>query len=250
MLKVSTLMSGFGARSDRTIFGITTVLLFQGEKNIIYDVGHLGSRHVLVSGLAAHGLTPDDIDMVVMSHLHWDHSLNIEPFKNAQILCARAEIEQARDPKTRDSATPGYIVPALESMNLVLVDHDMDLMEGVRLMVMPGHTAGFLAILATDDDGVRHVMAGDAIPHACNVTSGHHERGWFDQEMADANIKKLCTMGDIIYPGHDNAFRMENGVVKYVSPSSITIRCRFSLDGQYYSTKITSSFEQEPGWSK
>ena len=250
MVKVSTLMEGFPARSNKTIFGITTVLLFQGEKNIIYDVGSLGSRHMLAEGLAANGLQPKDIDVVVLSHLHWDHSLNIEAFKNAEIICSRADLEQAKDPKTRDSATPGYIVNALEAMNLTLVDHDMDLMQDVRLMIVPGHTAGFLAILATDENGIRHMMAGDAIPHACNAVSGKHERGWFNQELADTNIKRLCQMGDIIYPGHDRPFRMVNGAVEYVKPTSITIRCRFTLDGCYYPIQITTPSDQEVGWSK
>lgn len=250
MLKVSTLTEGFPVRSDRTILGVTTILLFQGEKNIIYDVGSLGSRHVLADALAAHGLKAADIDTVVISHLHWDHVLNIEPFRNAEFICSRADLEQARDPKTRDSATPGYMVKALEDMNLTLVDEDTELMKGVELMIVPGHTAGFLSILATDDNGVRHMMAGDAIPHASNAVSGRHERGWFDQTMADANIKRLCGMGDIIYPGHDRAFHMVDGAVRYLGPAGITIRCRFGLDGNYLSTQITSPFEQEPGWSK
>ena len=66
MVKVSTLMEGFPARSNKTIFGITTVLLFQGEKNIIYDVdGEKGTTfpiHVTVEKQSLCVIIPKNLE--------------------------------------------------------------------------------------------------------------------------------------------------------------------------------------------
>jgi glyoxylase-like metal-dependent hydrolase (beta-lactamase superfamily II) len=63
---------------------------------------HPGSRqpegHAIFERLAALGLTCLDVDLVVLTHLHWDHCFYLDRFKNAQILAHERELAFALDP--------------------------------------------------------------------------------------------------------------------------------------------------------
>lgn len=248
--QVKLLVPGCPVRTDRGLLGGASIVLFAGKQKVLYDVGAFGNRHPLQAALEDNKVKPEDIDIVILSHLHWDHALNVEAFPRAEFIISRQELEQAGNPVTRDSATPAFMVDVLKNYRLRVIEKDIELADGVRVMLMPGHTAGLLTAYAVDDEGVRHVVAGDAIPHASNGVSGENERTWFDAKQSKNSIKRLMEMGDIVYPAHDRPFRVKNGQVEYLFPYQITVRCRFDLDGRFTSVAITSAAEQETGWSK
>lgn len=240
MPKVDVIMVGCPVTTDRGLLGIPTIVLIQGKYKTLYDVGTYATRHQLLSGLQLHGLTPSDIDRVILSHLHWDHALYMEPFRNAEVIISSNEYTHAGDDRVRDSGTPPFMVPALSSYKLTLVAGDEELEPGVQLIETPGHTAGFLAVKVTDGPE-SHIIAGDGIPHARFLVSGVHERGWFNQEMADRGMRTLASMKGVIYPAHDRPFRYDNktGVVTYLQDYTITITCRFQSSGEATTLKVS-----------
>ncbi|MBX9403946.1 MBL fold metallo-hydrolase [Lysobacter sp. BMK333-48F3] len=147
--------------------------------------GVVEERHVLVDSLAAAGFAPEDIDVVVLSHLHFDHAGGLLApwaegqaprllFPNAHYLVGREHYQRALQPHPRDRASfiaelPG-LLEATGRLELVDGAHSKLLGESVRFHYSDGHTPGLmLAEIVGPDrvDGEPHggvVFCADLIP--------------------------------------------------------------------------------------
>lgn len=142
-------------------------------------------RHVLVDSLAAAGFKPEDIDVVVLSHLHFDHAGGVLTpwvegqaprllFPHATYVVGRAHYERATHPHARDRASFIAELPELleATGRLELVDgeYSKTLGDRVRFHYSDGHTPGLmLAEIVGPDivDGQPHggvVFCADLIP--------------------------------------------------------------------------------------
>ncbi|MBK8974357.1 MAG: MBL fold metallo-hydrolase [Planctomycetes bacterium] len=162
---------------DRTILCEAGIgAFFEPKLRARYGVQE--TRHVLLDNLAALGVQPDDVDVVVLSHLHFDHAGGVltawQPdrapalaFPRARFVVGRAAWERARHPHARDRAS---FVPELEELlatsgRLELVDADRSdtLGPDYRFHRSDGHTPGMLLLeVATPEGPV--VFAADLIP--------------------------------------------------------------------------------------
>lgn len=121
--------------------------------------GVVEDRHVLVDSLEAAGFKPEDIDVVVLSHLHFDHAGGVLTswaegeapellFPNATYLVGREHYERARHPHPRDRASfiPELVGLLETSGRLELVDgeHSRALGNTVRFHYSHGHTPGLM----------------------------------------------------------------------------------------------------------
>ena len=141
-------------------------------KNILIDTGygdkltekqrgyfhHERPQGGLVASLARLGLTPDDIDLVIDTHLHSDHCAGntayaedgsvVPVFPNAEYVVQRREYEDASRPNERTRAT--YVAanfrPLVESGQMRLLDGDTEFLPGIRGVVTPGHTPGHMSV--------------------------------------------------------------------------------------------------------
>lgn len=136
--------------------------------------GVVESRHVLLDALAELGMSHEDIDVVVLSHLHFDHAGGLlaswadrEPprllFPNARFLVGAEHWRRALDPHPRDRASfipelPG-LLQASGRLELVEGAHSATLGEAVRLHYSHGHTPG---LMLAEVGGV--VFCADLIP--------------------------------------------------------------------------------------
>lgn len=117
------------------------------------------ANHVLLDSLAELGLSDRDIDVVVLSHLHFDHAGGLLApwqadtparllFPNAQYLVSRGCWERANQPHARDRASFIAELPALlrDSGRLEIVegDYSQALGETVRMHFSDGHTPGLM----------------------------------------------------------------------------------------------------------
>ncbi len=81
MATLDVLTYGFGLATDQGSVGYSTnSLLRVGNHNILIDTGPSSRRPFLVKALKAHGLETDDIDIVILTHMHWDHCQNTDLF--------------------------------------------------------------------------------------------------------------------------------------------------------------------------
>jgi glyoxylase-like metal-dependent hydrolase (beta-lactamase superfamily II) len=112
----------------------------------------------LVDDLARHGVSPDDIDLVVLSHLHADHCGGstrflhgrlVSTFPRARYYVQQREWDDAHHPneRTRTTYYPANFDPLQASGQLRLLNGDTSVTESVRVVVAPGHTAAMQAVV-------------------------------------------------------------------------------------------------------
>ena len=133
----------------------------------------IGPEENAPAQLRAWGLSPLDVELVVLTHLHPDHTSAISEFPNARFVTTRAEWDSARGPL---AATRGYIAGLLPDETAVDfadfaqgephegLSRTLDLLGdgSLRLVSTPGHTAGHLSVLVRTADGPVFVLA-DAV---------------------------------------------------------------------------------------
>ncbi|MCL4877101.1 MAG: MBL fold metallo-hydrolase [Anaerolineae bacterium] len=113
----------------------------------------------LLDGLSRLGLTAEDIDLVIDTHLHADHcsgntlfspEMEIVPsFPNAKYVVQRREYEDAMHPNERTRATyyPINYETLVNSGQMELLDGDTEIMPGIRGVVTPGHTPAHMSVV-------------------------------------------------------------------------------------------------------
>jgi glyoxylase-like metal-dependent hydrolase (beta-lactamase superfamily II) len=178
---------------NRIAAGLNSVLVRTGEKDILIETGIgnklsdkmvdiFGQPAELLDSLNAAGLAPDDIDVVINSHLHFDHcgwntvrhNGQIKPtFCNATYYVQEGEWKHAHQGQ-RDSVS--YLHenydPLLESGQMKLLHGDQEILPGISVEVFSGHTRAMQAILI-QSGGQTACYISDLIP-----TSAHLDLHW------------------------------------------------------------------------
>ncbi len=117
--------------------------------------------------LARCGLTPADIDLLVITHTHIDHVGGIAGFPQAPIVIAAAERALPRPLYWGDVQPMDW--PARE---YVTVAEDRDLGPGLRLMLTPGHAPGQMSLLVDLPNTGPVLLTGDAISRPAEMEEG------------------------------------------------------------------------------
>jgi glyoxylase-like metal-dependent hydrolase (beta-lactamase superfamily II) len=152
----------------------------------IYGIENKGTKGptALEDGLAQLGVKPEDISLVINSHLHFDHAGGntfkdekgvVRPsFPKARYLVQRGEYRYATHPNERTSASyfaPNY-EPLREAKSLVLADGEREIADGIRAIPTPGHVPFHQGILI-ESQGERAFFLGDLVP-----TTSHLPLAW------------------------------------------------------------------------
>lgn len=154
-----------GDERNRIQLGMNCVLVRTAGKTVLIETGagdKLDSKarsiYAIEDGprlpdrLAAHGVIPDRVDVVVNTHLHFDHcgwntrivnGKAVPTFPNAQYFLQRGELEHAKGPNERDRASymPDNFLPVEAAGQFVLLDGDREIVPGIELIRVPGHNA-------------------------------------------------------------------------------------------------------------
>jgi N-acyl homoserine lactone hydrolase len=190
------------------------------DKHIIVDSGvtvadfvkhgSMGNRHIqtLPEGLAKLGLRPDDIDIVIQTHLHFDHRSYAAIFTGATFLVQRAELEYHRNPPPYEPRPcPGEV---LDRLNWEVLDGDHHLTEGIDIIFTPGHTAGGQSVAVNTIKGTAIIEGLDSNDEIYDPPAGMAWTGEVatamihtDPELAYRNARKIKAMADIIVPLHE-----------------------------------------------
>ncbi|NYI72321.1 glyoxylase-like metal-dependent hydrolase (beta-lactamase superfamily II) [Naumannella cuiyingiana] len=115
----------------------------------------------LDTALADLELGPDDIDVLVLSHLHFDHAANAKMFPKAKIMAQRAELEGV---KTITGEFAGaHLVSDYAGLDIEPIDGDAEIAPGVGVIFTPGHTWGTMSLrLDLPNDGTK-IFTSDAV---------------------------------------------------------------------------------------
>lgn len=149
--------------------------------------------------LALLGLTPADIDLVVLSHGHIDHVGSLPLFAHAPIvLTTRERAEPA--PLYFGSTRP---IPWPEA-TYHQIDTDTPVCEGLTLILTPGHTPGHLSALLDLPDGRRVILAADAINRASEPAEAFADS--MDPAASQASAARLISLAApdaVLIYGHE-----------------------------------------------
>ncbi len=151
--------------------------------------GHAG----LTAALAAEGLVPADIDTIVLTHLHFDHADNLDLFPNACVVVQRAELAAAVDPVPSQriyywKSTVANLLARKKPAQIRVIDGDLDLFPGFRLLFVPSHTEGMQVPVVTTAKG-RVALASDL---------GDHYRYWFPADPRATDRPQRSLTGDYL----------------------------------------------------
>jgi glyoxylase-like metal-dependent hydrolase (beta-lactamase superfamily II) len=228
---IDTLLEGHRIGTDQGSIAFCAVNLVEGvdengaTKRILVDTGHVGRRTDLDAALKKRDLQRSDIDMVVCTHAHWDHIENLDIFERAQIVLHENERRYIRGPHRNDFACPPWIDAVFQRYDHQIreVQEGVQLIPGVEIVDAPGHSAGTIALSVAADDGIA-VITGDSIQNSTVAQQGRNALVFWSDRLAAQTIDKLLTIGDVVYPGHDQPFRIAaDGKVEYVHDFRLTL---------------------------
>ncbi|MEA2915588.1 MAG: N-acyl homoserine lactone hydrolase [Bradyrhizobium sp.] len=187
--------------------------------------GHAGLREALATA----GTTPDQINAVIVTHLHYDHGANLDLFPSATVIIQRDELRHAVDPVPTQRLF--YFKEALIGLlgrgrprHLRVVDGDFELTEGIRILKVPGHTPGMQIPVVTTARGKAAIVSD----------LGDHYKNWYPADaratrhpqryLADAflpggirsedertylkSMQRVMDATDIVIPAHDTRIPM------------------------------------------
>lgn len=135
---------------------------------------------VLPEILAGQGIDPENIDIVINTHLHFDHcggntflrGGNAQPaFPRARYYTRRGEWEHAHERHIRDrvSYIDANYDPLVESGQMQLLDEDFEVAPGIAMKLAPGHNRDMMVVTATSQEQT-FCFFSDLIPTAAHVT--------------------------------------------------------------------------------
>jgi glyoxylase-like metal-dependent hydrolase (beta-lactamase superfamily II) len=238
MYRVDVLVQGYPGRSVcHGALGWSTIALLRGEGRVaLVDVGAFAVRPELARQLAAHGVAPGEVTDILLTHAHWDHSVNHTLFPHARIWIGARELDwAAAQPPAFDNALPELYVQALaESPGLRRLAPGDEPLPGLRAMAAPGHTPGSLIFyLAANNPPV--VFTGDAAKNRAELLSMATDMTLDAAASAEslAGIWALwrAVPGTLLVPGHDLTMELDGqGRPRYLGARAAGIRAWFGED--------------------
>lgn len=113
-----------------------------------------GGPEPIREGLANHDVTPEDVDYVLLTHLHIDHADNVELFGNAEIFVQAAEMDAASDPLPPNAfAYADDTLGKLERLDTTIINGGYRFGNGIELLLTPGHTRGQQSVVVPTSAG-------------------------------------------------------------------------------------------------
>jgi glyoxylase-like metal-dependent hydrolase (beta-lactamase superfamily II) len=181
---------------NRILLGANTVIVRTGKHTVAIETGLgnkmspklkqiYGASERLPESLAAAGVRPEEVDIVINTHLHFDHcgwnthldaaGKVVPTFPNARYFAHRGEVEHGHRQLERDRIS--YISdnydPLIESGQMTLVEgNSAEIVPGIGCEVFPGHTAQLMAV-HIESAGQHACYISDLIP-----TSAHLDITW------------------------------------------------------------------------
>jgi glyoxylase-like metal-dependent hydrolase (beta-lactamase superfamily II) len=170
--------------------GLNSLLVRTGKQNVLIETGmgnKLSERMVkfygqpaeLLANLAAGGVAPEDIDIVINTHLHFDHcgwntvrkdGKIVPTFPRAKYYAPEGEWQYARKPSERDSISyiPDNYDPLVQSGQMTLLKGGEEIVPGITVKTFPGHTAHMQAVIV-ESGGSTACYISDLIPTAAHI---------------------------------------------------------------------------------
>jgi glyoxylase-like metal-dependent hydrolase (beta-lactamase superfamily II) len=184
---------------NQILLGTNTIVVRTGKHTVVIETGIgnklpekqraiFDARQLLLQSFKTAGIAPEEVDVVINTHLHFDHcgwnttrqedGSVVPTFPNARYFVHRGEVEHGHLQLERDAVS--YISdnydPLIANGQMTMLDlsagHIKEIVPGISVEVFPGHTAQMMAVIM-DSAGHRACYISDLIP-----TSAHLDVTW------------------------------------------------------------------------
>lgn len=216
---------------NRIVLGLNSLLVRTGQANVIIDTG-IGEKlepkwvkiydrdfsQDLLSSLAQVGLEPEEVDGVILTHLHFDHCGGntrfdeggevVPTFPRARYFVQRLEWEYALnpDPRSQVGYPPENFLPLQERGQVYLLDEDAQIMDGIRVTVTGGHTPGH-QIVRIESREQTALFLGDLVPTTSHLKipyiTSYDLHPLVTMRVKEAVLGEALKEGWLVVLGHD-----------------------------------------------
>lgn len=218
------------ARSEMFELPVSCMLMRHAQGNVLFDTGCHPSIAInpeariggiakfmipimspgdhVVNSLKAIGLGPDDIDVVVCSHLHTDHCGCNEFFRKATIVVHARELEAAKAP---DALNRGYVTADWDHpipMKVIDGEHDLFGDGRITLLPLPGHSPGLVGALVKLDKSGAFLLPSDALSVRANLDQNTVPKNTWNVDLflkSMEDIRRIEAGGATVIASHDDA---------------------------------------------
>jgi len=162
----------------------------------------------VISQLAATGLIADHIDLVICSHLHYDHCGCNVFFTRATVICHAKELEAAQ---ASDAIPMGYLREDWDTEQTIQAihgEHDVFGDGRLTLIPLPGHTPGSIGAHAVLDRSGAFLLASDAAPVEASLRQRYAPSNTVDVDQYLTSLNVIAQHerdGATLLFGHDDA---------------------------------------------
>lgn len=153
------------------------------------------------------GWEPEDVDIVINTHLHYDHCGNNKLFKNAKFVVQRREWTAAHNPipSQKDIYLPELYDP-VDYFNWMFVEGEAEIAPGIKVFLTPGHSDGHQSVLVNTEEG-KLCVSGDVSNLLVNIRENIPAGILTSTKDIFDSMDKVRLLADRILPGHEPSIR-------------------------------------------
>jgi glyoxylase-like metal-dependent hydrolase (beta-lactamase superfamily II) len=207
-MKYELVFPGFpGRMTSGTLGWGAMVYIEQGSHKIMFDTAGPGKRIEIHQRLREIGVDANEIDMLIISHFHYDHVYNYDYFPKARIIMHQAESDWVGGNPDNYAIPPHFYAAIRKTGRLELIKKDEEIIPGIETLLVPGHTPGGMALVLRVSDMPVTVVAGDAVKNMAELANGKVPKAW-DTAACAQSIKKIRDIAEVVIPGHDRILQV------------------------------------------
>ena len=227
--RIDVVLGGYDLGTDQGLAALCSVVLIEAPdadgttRRILVDPAHVGRRRFLMDALAQRGLTPSDIDLVVLTHAHWDHVQNLDVFEHAPIYLHPVERRYAQRPHRNDWATPQWTGAIIERRTRARSPRARRAITGHRRGGHAGALAGQHRHHRAAGGGPgRHHWRRPAL--RLHPENGDQPPGVLGRRCREAQHRAGGGAGRRDLPRPESTFRVaQSGEIEYLVPFKLTV---------------------------
>lgn len=220
MLSIQDIVIGVPISSSYGFLGWSSISLIHDtarNEYILLDSGGFNSRLVLLKKLNDLGIELSNVSKILLTHLHFDHCMNLELFPRAVIYISKKELQYilSREyQKRNDIFVPKpYLERIIEERKVIEVSEGIEPHPGIMAIELPGHTPGSTGYLIEDSE---IIFVGDAIKNLYELI--HKKPALYFDSLShwEKSIDKVLKIAKEIIPGHGSRIKVKDKIIEEI----------------------------------
>ncbi|MBH8605478.1 N-acyl homoserine lactonase family protein [Thermoactinomyces sp. CICC 10522] len=200
------------------VIPIWATAVYGGGYNILVDTGihdvqwvrdncgpcaQADDEHIVEALKQGLGWSPDDVDIIINTHLHYDHCGNNKLFKKARFILQETEWKAAHNPIPSQKGI--YLSELFDSVDYFawkFVHNEVEVVPGVKVFPTPGHSDGHQSVLVKTEEG-NLCISGDVSNLLVNIRENIPAGILTSTKDIFDSMERVRSVADRILPGHE-----------------------------------------------